>query len=190
MISIRTAFSTEAAALASLIMQAMSTECCAYFYGPLHSAADFHLFLTQLVARQDSQYSYQNALVAVEAEQLIGAAVSYDGASLHKLRKPFLDGMIRVFRRDFSQIKDETQAGELYLDSLAVNSDFRHRGIATKLINETVLKAHKLSIPKVGLLVDDNNPRALHLYTSLGFKFVGTSDWGGHGMKHLQKKSF
>jgi len=172
MTCIRTAYSTDAPALASLIMQAMSTECCAYFYGPLHSEEDFHLFLTQLATRQDSQYSYQNALVAIEEEQLVGAAVSYSGASLHKLRKTFLDGMISVFDRDFSQIKNETQAGELYLDSLAVNSDFRHRGIATKLINETVRKARELSIPKVGLLVDDNNPRALHLYTSLGFKFI------------------
>lgn len=190
MISIRTAYSTDAPALANLIMQAMSSECCAYFYGPHHSATDFHHFLTQLAACSDSQYSYQNALVAVDAEQLVGAAVSYDGASLYKLRKPFLEGMLSVFERDFRQIKDETQAGELYLDSLAVCPDFRHRGIATKLLNETVFKAHRLSIPNVGLLVDDNNPQALHLYTSLGFKLVGTSDWGGHGMKHLQKKTF
>lgn len=187
MFSIRQACISDAPQLASLIMQAMSEECCAYFYGPQHSAPQFHRFLTELATRTDSQYSYRNALVAVEEDHVVGTAVSYDGATLHELRKSFQDGMLEQFNRNFYEMDDETQGGELYLDSLAVEERFRHRGMATQLINVTIDKARKLSIPCVGLLVDDDNPKALQLYRSLGFQMVGVSSWGGHGMKHLQK---
>ena len=111
--------------------------------------------------------------------------VSYDGAKLHRLRKPFIEGVKKEFERDFSDINDETQAGELYLDSLCVKEMYRHQGIATRLLKASIEKARQLSLENVGLLVDKNNPNAEHLYASLGFKVIDENSWGGHSMKHM-----
>ena len=80
---------------------------------------------------------------------------------------------------------DETQAGELYLDSLAVLPEYRRRGIANRLIRATKERADKMGLPCVGLLVDKGNPDGEALYASIGFKYVNDSMWGGHPMKHL-----
>ena len=103
--------------IARLIMEAMNHECCQWFAGPNHTLKDFHLLMTRLVEREDSQYSYLNTLVAItETNKIVGICVSYDGAKLRELRKAFIEGALEVFGRDFSDMEDETTAGELYID--------------------------------------------------------------------------
>ena len=187
MVKIQNAKIQDAPEIAGLIMEAMNEECCKYFYGPNHNKNDFHKFLTALVVRKDSQYSYVNTLVARDAKGMVtGIAVSYDGANLTYLRKAFIEGVIDIFGRDFSHITDETSEGELYLDSFAVLRDFRRLGIGTSLLEATQQKAFNLHIPYVGLLVDDENIHALQYYLRFGFKIKGVNSWGGHAMKHLQ----
>ena len=84
---------------------------------------------------------------------------------------------------------DETQAGELYLDSLAVLPEYRRQGIALRLLLATREKAEKLGLPCVGLLVDKGNPAGEALYASAGFRYANDSQWGGHSMKHLQGRN-
>lgn len=180
---------SQALSIARLIMQAMDYDCCQYFAGPDHTLADFERMMTALVAADDSQYSYRNTLVAIDDDadnRVVGICVSYDGKDLHSLRPAFIAAALKAFDRDFSDIDDETQAGELYVDSLAVDADYRRRGIARQLLEATKQKAHDLRIPKVGLLVDKANPNAERLYALCGFAFVADSSWGGHPMKHLQ----
>ena len=78
---------------------------------------------------------------------------------------------------------DETQAGELYLDSLAVLPEYRCQGIARKLLLATKKRANRLGLPCVGLLVDKGNPVGEALYTSVGFQYLNDNQWGGHPMK-------
>lgn len=186
-IIIRTGRKEDAADIARLIMLAMTDECCLYFCGPGHDIEDFHQLMTELVVCDDSQYSYRNALCAVDpsTEAIVGVSVSYDGGLLHALRQPFINACRSAWGRDFSDMPDETEAGELYLDSLAVAPDHQRRGIARQLIAATADKAHRMKT-KLGLLVDDGNPRAEALYLKVGFRQVGTNTWGGHPMKHLQ----
>jgi DNA-3-methyladenine glycosylase I len=42
-----------------------------------------------------------------------------------------------------------------------------------------------MHLPCVGLLVDKGNPDGEALYSSVGFKYMNDSRWGGHEMKHL-----
>ena len=173
--------------IARLIMQAMSYDCCQWFAGKGHSLNDFEHLMTALVEADNSQYSYRNTLVALtEADEVAGVCVSYDGKQLHELRKAFADKAFKAFGKDFSGMADETQAGELYIDSLAVDERFRGRGIATMLLRRTIDKARQTGLPAVGLLVDKGNPRAERLYTRLGFAWKNDASWGGHPMKHLQ----
>jgi len=185
MIEIKKATKEQAEDIARLIMTAMTDECCLYFCGEGYTLEDFRRMMTSLVARDDTQYSYTNTLVAIDDERLVGIAVSYDGGRLHELRQAFIEAAKTGIGRDHTGMDDETQAGELYLDSLAVVPDYRRRGIASRLIKATKQRADAMGLPFVGLLVDKGNPTGEALYTSIGFRHVNDTVWGGHPMKHL-----
>ena len=185
MIVIREATKAQASDIAQLIMMAMTDDCCQHFCGVGHGLEDFLKMMTSLVEREDSQYSYRNTLVAMADEKVVGIAVSYDGSKLHQLRQAFIQAAKEYIGKDHSSMDDETQAGELYLDSLAVLPEFRRQGIAQRLLNATKGKADKMGLPCVGLLVDKGNPVGEALYASVGFRYMNDSWWGGHPMKHL-----
>ena len=185
MIAIHEATRSQAAEIASLIMTAMTDDCCLYFCGDGYGLADFRKMMTLLVEREDSQYSYKNTLVALDGEKVVGISVSYDGGKLHKLRQAFIASAKKYIGKDHSGMDDETQAGELYLDSLAVLPEYRRHGIARRLLRATKERADKMGLPCVGLLVDKGNPSGEALYSSVGFRYANDSTWGGHPMKHL-----
>ena len=187
MITIEQAQPCQAPDIARLIMEAMNHECCLYFAGEEHGLSGFHQLVSDLVCRADSQYSYLNTLVALNAQRdVVGVCTAYDGARLHQLRLAFVEGCLARFNRDFGNMDDETAAGELYVDSLAVDACYRGKGIAKALLRATIEKAKQLQLPAVGLLVDKGNPKAERLYTSVGFQYVDDNQWGGHAMRHLQ----
>ena len=209
MIEIQEATKSQAAEIASLIMTAMTDDCCLYFCGEGYGLEDlasgracsrsaeqaslrrsrllaaFRKMMTMLVEREDSQYSYRNTLVAMDGDKVVGISVSYDGGRLHELRRAFIEAAKEHIGKDHSGMDDETQAGELYLDSLAVLPEYRRQGIAKKLLLATKERANGLGLPCVGLLVDKDNPVGEALYTSVGFQYKNDSQWGGHPMKHL-----
>ena len=209
MIEIQEATKSQAAEIASLIMTAMTDDCCLYFCGEGYGLEDlasgracsrsaeqaslrrsrllaaFRKMMTMLVEREDSQYSYRNTLVAMDGDKVVGISVSYDGGRLHELRRAFIEAAKEHIGKDHSGMDDETQAGELYLDSLAVLPEYRRQGIAKKLLLATKERANRLGLPCVGLLVDKDNPVGEALYTSVGFQYKNDSQWGGHPMKHL-----
>ena len=185
MVEIREATKNQAAEIAGLIMMAMTDDCCQYFCGEGYGLEDFHRMMTMLVEAEVSQYSYKNTLVAMASDRVVGISVSYDGGCLHELRRAFIQAAKEYVGKDHSGMDDETQAGELYLDSLAVLPEYRRQGIAKQLILATKEKADKLHLPYVGLLVDKGNPDGEALYSSVGFRYMDDSRWGGHEMKHL-----
>ena len=97
----------QAESIASLIMLAMNHECCQNFAGPSHTLEDFHRMMTTLVRRDDSQYSYRNAMVALDDNTtdghpvVAGVIVGYDGADLHRLRETFLQAAKEFLGQDF-----------------------------------------------------------------------------------------
>ena len=185
MIEIREASKSHAAEIARLIMTAMTDDCCLYFCGEGYGLEDFRRLMTILVESEDSQYSYRNTLVALDADKVVGISVSYDGGRLHGLRRAFIEAAKEHIGKDHSGMDDETQAGELYLDSLAVLPDYRRQGIARKLLLATKVRANRQDFPCVGLLVDKDNPVGEALYASVGFRYKNDNQWGGHPMKHL-----
>ena len=185
MIEIQEATKSQAADIARLIMIAMTDDCCLYFCGNCYGLDDFRKMMTMLVEREDSQYSYRNTLVAMDGNKVVGISVSYDGGRLHELRRAFIKAAMEYIGKDHSGMDDETQAGELYLDSLAVLPEYRCQGIARKLLLATKERANRLGLPCVGLLVDKGNPVGEALYTSVGFQYLNDNQWGGHPMKHL-----
>ena len=185
MIEIRKATKAQSEEIAKLIMMAMTDDCCLYFCGEGYGIDDFRKMMAKLVEREDSQYSYRNTLVAMDGDNVVGISVSYDGGRLHELRRAFIEAAKEYIGKDHSGMDDETQAGELYLDSLAVLPEYRRQGIARQLLLATKERANRMNLPCIGLLVDKNNPAGEALYASVGFRYVNDSHWGGHPMKHL-----
>lgn len=173
----------QASEIADLIMEAMDYDCCQNFAGPNHTLDDFHAMMTHLVETDDSQYSYLNTLVAMSGKDIAGCIVGYDGKDLLRLRKRFIEAAKEYLGNDYSDMDEETGAGEYYLDSLCVKKEYRKRGIATMLIHEAI---HRHGLQPVGLLVDHTHPWAERLYRNIGFRFVNETEWGGHAMNHLQ----
>lgn len=58
----------------------------------------------------------------------------------------------------------------LYIQTLAVHPDWRHKGIGTALMNFAEQQARELHRPWLGLRVALNNQPAMQLYESLGFR--------------------
>lgn len=185
MIEIRRATIEQSPEIAQLIMMAMTDDCCLYFCGEGHGLRDFQRMMAALVEREDSQYSYANTLVALDGETVVGIAVSYDGGRLRQLRKAFIEAAKEHIGKDHTGMDDETQAGELYLDSLAVAPAYRRQGIAKRLLQATWKRAQEMGIAHVGLLVDKGNPSGEALYAAVGFRCADERIWGGHPMRHL-----
>ncbi len=142
-------------------------------------------FLAYFIAREDNQYSYQNIFVAEEEGTLVGQISLYDGAYLHQLRQPIWD-KIKSDRNIDYWAEDETQAGEIYLDTIAVSPLVQGKGIGKQLlqfaIDEYVEKQNKV----IGLLVDNDNPNAKRLYERMGFRVVKEKKIFGKIMEHMQ----
>ena len=166
-------------------MMAMTDDCCLFFCGDGYGLDDFQRMMTLLVEREDSQYSNRNTLVALDGDRVVGISVSYDGGKLQLLRQAFIEAAKAYIGKDHTDMDDETQPGELYLDSLAVLPEYRRQGVARQLFEATKDKADSLGLPCVGLLVDKGNPSGEALYAFLGFQYANDSMWGGHPMKHF-----
>lgn len=170
-----------------LIMQAMSDECCQNLAGPDHTLDDFARVMLSLVRSGHTQYSYRNALVALNPNgRVAGACVGYRGDDLHSLREAFISAARRHFQIDYTGMADETRPGEYYIDSLAVYPEYRRQGIATALLRAAADHARSIGLP-AALLVDKGNPNARRLYESVGFAAAGDTTWGGHPMTRMIK---
>ena len=140
--------------------------------------------LEETAAAENTQYSYRNALVAMVDEVAAGAIIGYDGARLEELREQTLAIIERHHPRP--QIaEDETQAGEFYLDTIGILPQYRGKGIGARLLkamrDEAFLNGHQ----RVGLIVDESNPKAEKLYLSIGFHRLGARMFFCHRMCHL-----
>lgn len=149
---------------------------------------DYISLLTKIALHEESQYSYNNVLIAEIDGTAAGAVIGYDGAKLYHLRNNTYS-IINDSLGRIPTIPDETEAGEFYLDTLAVLPEYRNMGIGRLLITAICNKAFSEGHKHVGLIVDIDNPKAEALYTSIGFTRVGEKDFFGHRMWHMQKKT-
>lgn len=180
---IRAAKITDAEAVVNCVLLAME-EVIYQFIGENNQDKAKQL-LTELVKQKENQYSYENCWVMEENDQVIAAAIVYEGAKLAVLREPVIHQLQRMFSRKFMP-EDETQEGEFYIDCIGVSPDRQGRGIGTKLLQFLIDRYVKDQQQTLGLLVDKNNPQAKKLYLRSGFKAIGEKKLAGKNMEHLQ----
>lgn len=172
--------------IGKVVTMAIGEELAQELAGAEHSVTDVERMFATLAARDDSQYSYRNALVAVDdADNVLGVVVAYDGARLRTLRLAFMEEAKEAIGLVFDrEPDDETGPEEFYLDSLGVFPQYRGEGIARRLIEGAAARAHAAGKP-LGLLCSKGNPGARRLYDSLDFRQVGERPFAGEMMDHL-----
>ncbi len=182
---VRKAKREESNIIANYIFLAM--EEIAYQFIGERSAEKALQFLNSLIEETNNQYSYENCWLVEAENEIVAAALVYDGTKLHELREPVALKVKAMFNRSFNP-EDETQAGEYYIDCVGVNPNQQGKGIGSKifqfLIDEYVYKRNET----LGLLVDQENPNAKRLYLKLGFEVIGEKSLVGKKLEHLQFK--
>lgn len=136
------------------------------------------------------RYSYRRAMVVEEEGEILGVAYGYNESEEAIIDLPLIDIFnefeIPVTEKMF--LDKEAFEGEWYLDSIAVRHDQRGKGIGAQLLEALPEFAKSQGATKIGLSVDDGNPRAKKLYSRLGFKEVGRATISGHLYDHMQIK--
>ena len=189
-IKIRKAKKRDAEFIGTTVAEAIGPEICRDLAEDKDVSIVYRLF-SELAARDDSQYSYRNALMAENDKgEVVGAIVAYDGANLIELRKAFIEKANELLGwsmtpEDAEDWEPETNAGEVYIDSLYVTPEYRKRGVASALING-VIEEHKGKVKPFGILCEPENQRAYRLYTKLGFEKDGVNRFAGVPMNHLR----
>ena len=178
--------------LAVVVTEALGHELSVGLAGSKERLPLVNELFTRLAADPHSQYSYKNALIALTDDgKYIGGIIAYDGSKLHQLRKAFIREANNILGWNVTEEEaenwgDEADAGEIYIDSLYVNPQFRKKGVATTLLKDTEKKFAGTPKP-LGLLVEPTNHNAYQTYLNWGFKQVGVSDFFRTPMIHLQK---
>ncbi len=129
--------------------------------------------LAELCRREDTLYSWKNSFVALYDDKPAGTLTAYEGVAYRKMRKVTFPLMAKFSGHDFSDMVDETGLGEFYMDSIAVLEEYRHRGIASALLNHGIEQARICGASGATLAVDPENVSALRLYRRLGFTILG-----------------
>ncbi len=182
-ITIRKAKKSDAPTIAKAVVMGIGDEEALKRY----CGEDYISLLSMIASHENSQYSYINCLIAEINGNNVGAVIGYDGAKLLELRNNTYSIIHEALGRT-PHIPDETEAGEFYLDTLAVFPEYRNKGIGKSLIAAICRQAFENGHEHVGLIVDHDNPKAEALYTSIGFVRVGTKEFFGHQMWHMQIK--
>lgn len=180
---IRKGKEADADLIASLLLLAM--EQIAYEFIGEQNYVKAKSFLTAMVLHPKRQYTFDNHWIFEEENELLGLALLYDGALLSQLREPVAQYIQENFGKAFNP-EDETQAGEIYIDCIAVAPNQQGKGIGSKILEflkeEYATKQNKT----LGLLVDYTNPQAEKLYIRQGFEIVCEKTLVGKRLKHMQ----
>lgn len=138
------------------------------------------------ISSEHNQYSYENIWVAIEDDRILGEICLYDGADLVKLRTPVLSYVNGDDSKRFDSIEDETASGEFYIDTIAVSSAARGKGVGQLLLHHVIEMYVQQRNLTLGLLVDKGNPKAKSLYLRTGFVYREDVLFLGKTMEHLQ----
>lgn len=114
-------------------------------------------------------HSYKNGIVAERNGEVVGMAMSY-ASDLHGVTdemRAFVPGDRLEHLKDFYDARVENS---WYLDALAVNPEFRGKGIGTELIGLVKAKARDKGYRTLSLITFADNETALRVYRRAGFE--------------------
>lgn len=182
---IRKAEPKDAAFAAPLIYQAIGD--IAHTLTGAAAAGEAISLMAQFFAQKRNRLSYENAVIAMEGDEPVGLALFYHGSQTEVLDRPFVE-FVKERTGIAPTLVKEARDDEFYLDSVAVRSDKRGKGIGTQLLAAFEQEAIQRGHDCIALLVDKENPRAYQLYEALGYRQDGTVMVSGHQFRHMVKR--
>ena len=122
-------------------------------------------------ARSEGGFSYTNARVCVEHDEMFGMLLAY------RQPDPFELGGIADYPEVVRPlVMLEAQApGSWYINAVATFAQYRGRGVASRLIADTESCAAAASCDRVSLIVASENTAAIRLYEHLGYHAVDSA---------------
>ncbi|MBE3021483.1 GNAT family N-acetyltransferase [Campylobacter sp. 7477a] len=142
--------------------------------------------LVKFFQSEVNRVSYNNVYVFKISDEIVGAICVYFGGDLESLDAQILKNYSN--KNSKFTLANECEEDEFYIDSIAVSKEFRGQGIATKLIEYVCKVAKERNFSKISLIVDEDKPKTLLFYESLGFKFNKKKMIYGHEYNHLIKE--
>jgi len=119
-------------------------------------------------AREEGNFSYTNARVCMENNDLLGMILSY------RLPDPYETGNLA----DYTEVVrplillEARAPGSWYINAIATYEKHRGRGVARKLIEDAEARARSYGCDRLSLIVASGNTSAKGLYEHMGFKEV------------------
>ena len=142
--------------------------------------------LEKFFKSETNRLSYKNVYVYRRDEQIIAAMCAYFGGDVAQLDREISQHLMALGKD--AQVEKECFDDEFYIDSIAVDENFRGQGLAKELIRHSFVKAKELGHKKVSLIVDINKPKVRKFYESLGFKFNTKKIINLHEYDHMIKE--
>lgn len=137
-------------------------------------------------ADEKSMYSWKNALIAYDGGEAVGCIVAYDGDTYPATREYTWGKLWKdVDKEIIRNSAIEALPGEYYLDSLAIKSEYRGRGIGKRLMCAAMEHGKSLGYDSFSLLVAIDKPNLESYYCSLGFCPDGSVQFFGHMYNRL-----
>lgn len=132
-------------------------------------------------ARENEAFSYRNCLVAEEAGRVV--------AMLHGYAMPPREEAAGADDPDpvlqpYAELEDP---GSLYIAGLAVDPEWRGRGLGRLLMARARERAEALGLPRISLICFERNEAALQLYRRLGFVEIDRRPLVPHPCLHYSK---
>lgn len=126
-------------------------------------------------------YSWNNALIAEENGRQIGCIISYAGDKYLSFREYTWPRLWTDIDPDMMKNTPyETEAGEYYLDSMAIIPEYRGQAIGKKLMLAAIENGKNLGYDTFALIVDVDKPHLHDYYTQLGFYGSGSIQFFTH----------
>ncbi len=137
-----------------------------------------------------SMYSRNKSLRAEEEGKPIGCIISYSGDDYQRLREYTWSKLWKgVDPATIKQSAIETYPGEYYLDSLAIEPEYRGKGYGKTLMEAAIEEGKKLGYKNFALLVALEKPRLNEYYASVGFEEANDVNFFGHKYKRMVKNA-
>ena len=125
--------------------------------------------LAECERREDTLYTYAHTRIAEVDGHPAGALLSYPGALYKELKERTFKEFWPAFFEQFADDDPETEAGEYYLDSLAVHPAYRKQGIGRALLEDGIRIGLSQGYNRIALVADSDYPHLIRLYASIGF---------------------
>ena len=160
---LRPACADDAPFIAAVVMEALGSDVMSRLDSVSPDAA-----IVEVCRRTDTLYSWCHTHIATFPDgQHAGALVAYRGENYRQMQRTTFAMLRHLITFDLEKMDDEAQAGEYYIDSVAVLPESRGLGL-----EHALACARREGLTAV-LACDPHNTKARNLYERLGFHVGG-----------------